>query len=153
MLPRYVALFTAGILAHRGDWSRRPPDRAGVAGAVTAAVALPLMLVWGITTPGTAQALAQVLAEHLFSVGVMPALLVFFRRRVSREQRVWRFLSDHAFAVYVLHTPELVGLGAALGGWEAAAVVEFAALAALAVPLTWAPAYGVRALPGLRRVL
>ena len=80
-------------------------------------------------------------------------LLVFFRRLFDRDNRFTRFLSDNAFAVYVLHPLVLVGLGVALSGWEAIALVKFAGMAALAVPLCWALAAAVRAVPGAKRVL
>ncbi|SIO84717.1 acyltransferase [Nocardiopsis sp. JB363] len=152
-LPQYVAMFTVGALAYRGDWLHRLPSRAGVVGGIAAVVVLPVMVLFVTAAPGTGASLVHLVAENLFSVGVMLALLVFFRRFVARDHRVWRFLGDNAFAVYVLHAVVLVAIAMALSGWEVAAVVKFAALAALSVPLTWALAAGVRAIPGVARVL
>ncbi|MET9712925.1 acyltransferase family protein [Nocardiopsis alba] len=159
-LPQYVSLFVVGILAYRGDWARRLPGRAGPVGLVTALVALVVMAVGmagpldeAALTPGSWQALVQILVESFFTLGVILALLVFFRRFVNRSGRLWRFLSDNAFAVYVLHAVVLVGLGLVLSGWEAAAVTKFAALSALAVPLCWGAAALVRTIPWVRRVL
>lgn len=152
-LPQYVSLFVVGIFAYRGDWSNRLPGRAGLVGVVMALVALPVMFAFGMTTPGSGAALGQILAEGFFATGVILTLLVFFRRFVTGEGRLWRFLSANAYAVYVLHALVLVGLGVVLSGPEGAAVTKFVVLAALAVPLTWALAAVVRALPGGKRVL
>ena len=152
-LPQYVALFAVGVFAYRGDWPNRLPGRSGLVGAVTALAALPVMRAFGTTTPGSGAALGQVLAEGFFATGVILALLVFFRRFVTGQGGLWRFLSTNAYAVYVLHTLVLVGLGVVLSGWEGTAVAKFVVLAVLAVPSTWLLAAFVRALPGAKRVL
>lgn len=152
-LPQYVAMFIVGALAYRGDWLHRLPDRAGVVGGIAAVVALPVMVMFVAAAPGTGASLVHLVAENLFSVGLVLALLVFFRRFLARDNHVWRFLGENAFAVYVLHAVVLVLVGMALGDWQAPAVVKFVGLAALSVPLTWALAAGVRAIPGVDRVL
>ncbi|PDP88103.1 acyltransferase [Glycomyces fuscus] len=158
-VPQYAALFTVGVFAYRGDWLTRLPGAAGVFGAALAASGLlaasGTMLALGeaALTPGTWQALAQTAAETCLAVGMVLALTVFFRRFADRSHRVTRWLSDNAFAVYFLHPLVLVVLGMALSGWEASAVVKFLGLSAIAVPVCWALAAAVRALPGARRIL
>lgn len=158
-LPQYVALFTVGVFAYRGNWLMRLPNAAGWAGLAMAVLAL-LGLAVGTGTlgeaamvPGTWQTLVQVLVESFFAMGMVLTLLVLFRRFLNRSNRFSRYLADSAFAVYVLHTVVLVWVGVALSGWEASALVKFAGLAALAVPLCWALAGAVRAIPGVKRVL
>lgn len=158
-LPQYAALFTVGVLAFRGNWFTRLPDRAGWYGLATAVPGLAAALAGFVLlgedagVPGTAAALFQMVAESFFAVGTMLVLMVFFRRFLDRRTRWSGFLADNAFAVYVLHPLVLVGLGMALSGWEAAAFVKFLGVAALAVPACWALAAAVRAVPGADRVL
>ncbi|MDE3722082.1 acyltransferase [Nocardiopsis sp. N85] len=158
-LPQYVVLFTVGAVAFRRDWSSRLPGAAGWYGAATALAALVCFVAaQGVLgevafTPGTPQALVALVLETFLSVGTVLALLVFFRRFVTGGGRASRFLSDNAFAVYVLHPLVLVLGGVALAGWEAPALIKFLGLAALAVPGCWALAAGVRAIPGARRIL
>jgi len=158
-LPQYVALFTVGVFAYRGNWFTRLPDRAGWYGLATAVLGLLAFLALSVLLgpaageSGVAAALFQRVAESFFSVGVTLALMVFFRRFLDRRTRLSGFLVDNAFAVYFLHPLVLVGLGMALGGWEAAAVVKFLVVSALAIPLCWASAAAVRAVPGARRIL
>ncbi|RKS08741.1 acyltransferase-like protein [Nocardiopsis sp. Huas11] len=158
-LPQYVALFTVGVLAFRGNWFTRLPSRAGWYGLATAvpglAASLAAFVLFGEDSgvPGTAPALVQMVAESFFAVGAMLVLMVFFRRFLDRRTRCTGFLADNAFAVYVLHPLVLVGLGLALSGWDAVAAVKFLGAAALAVPACWALAAAVRAVPGAERVL
>lgn len=158
-LPQYLALFAVGILAFRRNWLTRLPGAAGWYGAATALAGLAAYLVvqgalgGPLALPGTPQALVLLVLETVLSVGAMLALLVFFRRFVTGGGRLSRFLSENAFAVYVLHPLVLVGGGVLLAGWEAPAAVKFLGLSALAVPACWALAAAVRALPGARRVL
>lgn len=158
-LPQYAALFTVGVFAYRGNWLMRLPNSAGWVGPAMAVLGLlGLAAVTGILgeesmTAGSWQVLTQILVESFFTMGVVLTLLVAFRRFFNQSNRFLRFLSDNAFAVYVLHAAVLVGVGTALSGWEASALAKFAGMAALAVPLCWALAGAVRAVPGVRRVL
>lgn len=158
-LPQYTALFTVGVFAYRGNWLMRLPNSAGWGGLAMAVLGLlGLAAVTGILgseplTPGSWQVLTQILVESFFTMGMVLTLLVFFRRFLNRSNRFSRYLADNAFAVYVLHTVVLVWAGVALSGWEASALVKFAGLAALAVPLCWALAGVGRAIPGVKRFL
>ena len=63
------------------------------------------------------------------------------------------FLTANAFAVYVLHAIVITALGIALSGLVAPAIVKALVLGALGLPLCWAFAAAVRALPGAKKVL
>jgi peptidoglycan/LPS O-acetylase OafA/YrhL len=62
-------------------------------------------------------------------------------------------MSHHAYAVYLLHPLVLVGLGYSLRWLHSIALVKFIAIVVLAIPLCWASACVVRALPNAKRVL
>ncbi|MEU4704377.1 acyltransferase, partial [Nonomuraea dietziae] len=91
--------------------------------------------------------------EAVFAVGITIGLLVTFRERFNRQGPRGRFLSEQAYTVYFIHPVVLVGLSYAFSGLHAAAIVKFAVVAALALPLCWGLAYLVRSLPGAKRVL
>ncbi|WP_247665026.1 acyltransferase [Nocardiopsis sp. B62] len=118
-LPQYAALFSVGVFAYRRNWLMRLPNSAGWVGATMAVAGLlalgTAVAVLGVDslTPGSWQVLAQLLAETLFATGVMVTLLVLFRRLFNRSNRFLGFLSENAFAVYVLHALVLVALGLA----------------------------------------
>lgn len=157
-LPQYAALFTVGLLAARRGWLEglsRTAGRFGFTAAAVAAVAL--LLVLGSSGDaflghGTWQSLVVATCESALAVGMILGLLVLFRERLGDQGPRRRFLSDHAYTVYVTHPVVLVALGYALSGVQAPAVAKFALLAVLGVPLCWALAFVVRALPGARKV-
>ncbi|WP_258862780.1 acyltransferase family protein, partial [Marinitenerispora sediminis] len=156
-LPQYAALFTVGVLAARRGWTGRVPRAAGWTGsavaAASAAAVLPFMAQLSAGAPGSWQSLALAAWENTFAAGAILALLALFSARFDRQGRLSRFLSDNAFAVYVLHALVLVALGHALSGWQAVAVAKFAVAGLLAVPLCWGLAALVRTVPAARRVL
>jgi hypothetical protein len=156
-LPQYVALFGVGLVAARHGWLEGLPRAAGRLGFTAAAVAaVGYLLVLGsggdaFLGHGTWQSLAAATCEAALAVGMILGLLVLFRRRLDEQGPRRRFLSEHAYTVYVTHPVVLVALGYALSGVQAPAVAKFALLAVLAVPLCWALAFLVRALPGAAR--
>jgi fucose 4-O-acetylase-like acetyltransferase len=158
-LPQYAALFTVGLVASRRGWPAglsRTAGRVGFATAAVAAVAIVLVLVSSgdaILGHGTLASLVMASCEQALAVGLTLGLLVLFRERLDHQGRRGRFLSVHAYAVYLIHPLVLVALGYTLGGLQAPAVAKFALLTVLAVPLCWVVASLVRALPGARKVL
>lgn len=160
-LPQYAALFTVGLIATRRGWLAGLSRTVGRTGFATAAVSAAAIIVLVIGSSGgteflghgTWQSLVMTASESALAVGIVLGLLVLFRERLDRQGRLRRFLSAHAFTVYLIHPVVLVALGYALSGVPAPAVAKFALLAVLAVPLCWALAFPVRALPGIRKVL
>ncbi len=158
-LPQYAAMFIVGLVAARRGWLGDLPRTAGRAGFATAAVAaVGLLLILlsareAILGHGTLSSLIAAICESALAVGIILGLLVLFRERLNRQGPRRRWLSTHAYTVYVTHPVVLVALGHALSGIEAPAVAKAALLSVLAVPLCWATAYLVRALPGARKVL
>jgi surface polysaccharide O-acyltransferase-like enzyme len=158
-LPQYAALFAVGLIAARRGWLEGLPRTAGRFGFAAAAVAaVALVLVLGSSGDaflghGTWQSLAAATCESALAVGMILGLLVLFRGRLADQGPRRRFLSEHAYTVYVTHPVVLVALGYALSGVQAPAVAKFGLLAVLGVPLCWGLAFLVRALPGARRVL
>ncbi|MHB6904494.1 acyltransferase family protein [Streptomyces sp. DB-54] len=157
---QYGSFFVLGVLAHRRGWPQSLSRRTGRVGFAVASVAtlayLPVLATAkaGATDGhGTWQSLAAAAWESTFAVGVVLGLTVLFRERLNRQGRTAAFLSRHAFGVYVLHAPVLVGLGLAFRWWHAPAVAKFALVAALALPLCWVVAYVVRRIPRVDRVL
>ena len=156
-LPQYLSLFVVGILAFRRGWLAALPTKAAwIAPAALAVVTLVLLPV--VALQGCAPAaMAMTLWESTFCVVAIITLLVLFRQRLNGQGRVARFLSDHAFTVYVFHPVVLVALAVAFSpvfaGLHAPAVLRFAVLGVLALPVCWAVAALVRSVPVARRFL
>ncbi|MFE1775484.1 acyltransferase family protein [Streptomyces sp. NPDC059008] len=159
-MPQYASFFVLGVLAYRRGWAQSLPRVVGWGGFAVATVATLAYLPFVVTVDtatlvghGSWQSLVTAAWESTFAVGMVLGLTVVFRERLNRQGATAAFLSRHAFAVYVIHAPVLVGLGFAFRLVHAPAAVKFALVGALALPLCWAVAYAARRLPRADRVL
>ncbi|MFC8801464.1 acyltransferase family protein [Promicromonospora sp. NPDC057138] len=156
-LPQYAILFVVGLLAARRGWLSGLTVRQGRVALVVALVSVGLAL-GGLalaTAPG-AGVLAQLgaaLAENIFAMSAVIALLVLFRERLAGQPTWARFAAQNSFAVYVIHPLVLVGVAVLQAPLVAPAGVKFLILLALSVPLCWLFAYLLRRIPGVSRVL
>jgi glucan biosynthesis protein C len=99
------------------------------------------------------QSLAYSIWEQFVGVGMILALLVFFRKRLDRQGTLARSLSACTYTVYFIHAPVLVFLALALRGVTLHPLLKFALVAPVAVILCFALAYLLRKLPVLRNIL
>lgn len=167
-LPQYLSFFVLGAVASRHDWLRSVPRSMGVAGLVVALIGTVLLFPLAlsgrlfsleIAEPaafvgnGTWQSAAYALWDSIFAVGLGLAAVTFFRGFFDRESRFGSFLSRQSYAVYIIHTPIVVFLAVALRGIDLGAVLKFALVAIIVVPLCFAVAYIVRKMPLASRVL
>ena len=119
-LPQYLSFFILVIMAFRRNWFQTISESMGITGFVVAGVSTivlaPLALNAGgaFLGNGTLQSAAYALWDSTFSVGICLALLTLFRRYTPRQNRFGRFLSQHAFTVYIIHIPVIVLLALAL---------------------------------------
>jgi glucan biosynthesis protein C len=145
----YAAMFTVGVLAYRRGWltalTRRAARWAWV--AVVAALVVPAPLGYVFTT-GSAADVAIATFEAVFATGMIIGLPALFRDRFAGHGPRAGFLAQNAFAVYVLHPLVLTALAVV----AEPAIVKALMLGALGLPLCWALAAAVRALPLARRV-
>lgn len=155
-LPQYALMFAVGAAAARRGWLDRVPNGAGWGGLAASASALLLLPAYLAApmdpAPFSPDALVGPVFESVFAVGAALSLLWLFQRCLDHQGPFGRFLSANAYGVYFLHPVVLVGVGIALSGLQAPALAKFAALAAVALPVCWAAAHGLRSLPGARRV-
>ncbi|MEW9552747.1 acyltransferase family protein [Nonomuraea sp. NPDC050783] len=152
-LPQYVSMFVLGCVAHRRGWFGTLPARAALAGFGAAGVATAALMPVAYGGSGPLAQAAICLWQSVFAVGMIIGFTVWFRERWNRQGPRGRFLSRHAYTVYIVHPLVLVGLGWALSPLAAPAVVKFAIMLVLALPLCWGLAFLVRRLPGAGRVL
>ncbi|MET7326672.1 acyltransferase family protein [Nonomuraea sp. NPDC005650] len=152
-MPQYVAMFAVGCVAFRRGWFETLPARAGHLAFAAAGVSTAVLLPLSAMTGGAVNSAVTATWESAFAVSMVIGLSVLFRERFAGQGPRGRFLSDHAFTVYIIHPLVLVAIGYALRQWEAIAVVKFAIMLVVALPLCWGLAYMVRSLPGAKRVL
>ena len=168
-LPQYFSFFVLGTIASRNNWFRTLPRSKGVVGFITAVVPgvflFPLAFSGNLfsleLTPAVAnllgngqwQSAVYALWDSIFAVGMCRGVITLFRHFFNGQGRFRRFLSQHSYAVYVIHIPIVVFIALALRGIELAALLKFGMMAVIVVPTCFAVAYIVRKIPGVSRVL
>jgi glucan biosynthesis protein C len=163
--PQYIAWFIAGTVAYRRGWLDGLTDARGRTWGRIAilliAIAPLLFAVGGALEGGTGpfhgglhwQALVYAVLEQLLCVAMIIALLVAFRNRYYRQGWLAKEMSSSAYGVYVIHAPVLVLISLALRSLTVFALLKFALVSLLTVPLCFSIAASVRRLPGARRIL
>jgi ABC-type Fe3+ transport system permease subunit len=91
--------------------------------------------------------------EAIFCVSISIGLLVFFRKYLDRQAAFGKFLSTHAYAVYIIHAPLIVGVAYLLQGLHVPQLLKFVIVALITTVLCFVTAYLVRKLPFANRVL
>lgn len=158
-MPQYAGMFVLGILARRRGWGSGLRARSGVIGlavAVVSTIAVGPILSTAldeVAGGGTWQSLLGAVWQSAAALGLILALLVFFRRFLDAQGRLRRWMSANAYAVYVIHPVVLVGFGYALIDIQAPAALKFVLLSALGVGWCWILAAALRASPRVKRIL
>lgn len=158
-LPQYAALFAVGVLAYRRGWMTALPRRTGLlGGGLILASLVPMVGLRGFETlayahsvPTTALPhLGFALWEALFGIGAILVLIAAFRRRLTADGPLARFLAANAFAVYLVHAPVIVGYVALVAPLELPPVAAFALVLLLALATSWLIAALLRKVPAVR---
>lgn len=158
-LPQYITFFVIGTIAYRHDWFRTLPRSMGVVGLVIAVVAG--VFLFPLATSGdsffgglgTGQSAVYALWDSTFAVGMVLGLITLFRRFFNRQGRFGRFLSQHSYTVYIIHSPIIVFLTFAMRGIELASLPKFCLAAVIVIPTCFAVAYLIRKTPRMSRIL
>ncbi|MFI4975366.1 MAG: acyltransferase family protein [Caulobacterales bacterium] len=163
----YIIMFGLGVAAWRGGWLERITDRfawttAGFCVGAAAVTWLPLLALGGAASGRFAdyagglhwQSAAMSFWEALVCVGMAFGVLAVFRRWLNGQGRASKFMSDHAFAVYVIHPPILIGLALLISGVTLAPVAKFLMLWGLSAGACFGLAAPLALrIPGLGRIL
>lgn len=168
-LPQYLSFFVLGAVASGHNWFQTLPNSMGKVGFVTAVVAavalfpiafISLLIAVENTSQqlppfgyGTWQSAVYTLWDSIFAVGMVLGLIPLFRRFFNGQGRFGRFLSQHSYAVYIIHSPIIVFLAYALRGLELEPLLKFGMAAVIVIPTCFAVAYIVRKIPSVSRVL
>lgn len=167
-LPQYLSFFVLGIIASRHDWFRTLHASIGVVGIVTAVVAGTILFPLAFSgslfslelTPaldnamgnGHWQSAAYALWDSIFAVGLCLGLIPLFRRYFNGQGWFRTFLSQHGYAVYVIHIPIIVFLAYALREIDLANLPKFGVAAIITVLICFVAAYFVRKIPFASRI-
>jgi surface polysaccharide O-acyltransferase-like enzyme len=162
--PQYVAFFTVGIIAFRGNWLLNMPTKTGMLWLRIAAVLLVVLLgsIAFAAVTGTVslffggltwEAAFFAFWEQAFAVSVSIGLIVWFREKLNFQNRLMKLLSDNSYAAYFFQAPILIGLALGLATIEMPLALKFLAVAPIGVALCFILACLVRKIPKVNRVL
>ncbi len=162
---QYVVLFAVGLWAGRRGFLQALPRAAGMLWLKLAfIVGVPawfLVMGLGGALSGSLQdfmggmhwqAAAYAGWEAFFAVSVSIGLLTLYREKANVRNRATGLLSDTCFGIYVFHAPILVAVCMVLQGVLLYPLAKAGLAAAAAVALSFAVAWVIRQVPGLRRV-
>jgi len=162
----YVFFFAVGIAAWRNDWLSQLTWRNARAGIVALLIAWPAMpvgfaIAHALNGPGNSNysggfswtAILYALWEPFVAWGMIALWLLVFRKWMNQPSAFWAWLNRRAYAVYIIHTPVLVGITLMLHGWIAPTLVKFGVAGLLAIIACWVAADPLVRLPGLRQVV
>jgi glucan biosynthesis protein C len=166
--PQYIAAFAVGVAAGRYRWlealaaSRLAATAGGLALVggpllLTAVIALGGMKETGDFSPYKGgwhwPALGLAAWEQLSGLGLALGAMAWFQRRFNATGAFAHWLSQHSFAVYMLHAPVLVALTLLLQPVPGGPLVKVPLLTALGLVASFGVAWLARRLPGLRQIL
>lgn len=120
LLAYYGLFFAHGALLFLcGDDDGRVGRRWGLALAAAILLCFPA----GLATMGSP--LATALPQVLYAWLMCFAAIGLFRRLVPGESGTWRYLSDSAYWLYLVHMPLLIVLQRAIAPWDLPGTVKF----------------------------
>jgi surface polysaccharide O-acyltransferase-like enzyme len=165
--PQYIVMFSTGILAYRGAWLERFPDRLAAkwaVGALLISIPLLVLLIFArVSARVDKEAFSggynlisaiKCLWEAFVCLGMSVGLLALYRRFFDHQSGITKYLSDNAFAVYLFHPPVLIAIALLLHGLSAPALVKDLMLSLGACAATFALSGLIfRRIPLLRNIL
>lgn len=159
----YILLFVVGVIAYRNKWLEQLSAQTAKRWLWVSLAFLPILPVAAITAESTgagalnggANPIAFVYAmwEPFIAFGIIMGLLVWFRERFNRANRLFQWLSDNAFTVYIIHPPIVVGISLLMKDFAWPAGLKFLIVALLATICCFAVSTLIRFIPGAKRVI
>jgi len=157
----YIFLFIVGTRAKPRNWLAQLNWKQARPWIITALIAWPALPLGWFLSKGHANfntglswaAFLYAFWEPFIAWGIIAAWLLLFRTRMNAPSALWEWLGRRAYAVYIIHTPVLVGIALLLHGWAAPALLKFAVVGTLACIATWLLAGPLVRLPGVRSVV
>lgn len=159
--PQCLALFVLGVIAAERGWLSPVTSRQRRLGAAAAAVALGVVLVAIGTSDGPEpfagglswQAALAAGCEGVLAVGVSVWLLGLFQQRFDRTGPLRAALGRAAFGAYLLQAPVLVTASLLAQSLPLSPEVKVLVVAPVAVAGSFALAWLLTRVPGVRRVV
>ncbi len=163
---QYICLFAVGIVLGKHKGFDTIGYRSGIRWLLSATP--PAFLCWAVimlfggALEGdlsynggfTWQSAAFALWESFIAVAVSVGLVVLFREKLNRKNKLAAVLADNSFAVYMFHAPVIIAAAQLAAPLTLPPIVKFLLLAVICVPLCFAVCQLIiRKIPLLNKVL
>ena len=163
---QYIVLFVFGIIVYQNNWLESINGKMGwkwfMLAQLFVFIGFPLLFILGGAAENgtvnfmgglTWQSFAYALWEQILCVSLIIGLLGMFKKRINSQNKLTRHLSDSAYAVFIFHTPVIIGLAAIFVNWKIFPPLKFIMLAPLALLACFLIASLVKQIPGVKKVI
>jgi uncharacterized membrane protein len=162
---QYIVLFIVGILSYRHDLFSKISYESGKRWLINGIIAgffswLLLMGAGGVMNDSnpfngglTWQSAGFSLWESAVAVAIDIGLIAVFREKFNRQSKFIKALSDSSFAVFVFHTPVIIGVALLFRMAELPPSAKFAVMVVICLPLVFLAGCAVRRFPLLKKVM
>ncbi|WP_216651723.1 acyltransferase family protein [Paenibacillus sp. NEAU-GSW1] len=160
----YIFLYGAGIAAHRNRWLEQIAASTSKKWLWVSLSVFPLMPIAALLAESAGNgdglnggihlsAIIYAMWEPFIACGIILGLLVWFREKLNRPNRMLQLLADHAFTVFIIHPPIVVGISFWMKNLEWPMLLKFIAVGLLATASCYLLALLIRRIPRVRRIL
>ncbi len=163
---QYIFLMFFGVVAYENNWLESINYKMGIKWFIFAQVLIfggfPAVFIGGgVVDKGleifmgglTIQNFLYALWEQLLGFSMILGLLGIFKKKLNRQGKVAKNLSDSAYGVYVFHTPIIIGISAVFLGFQINQLIKFILLAPLALATCFIIAWLVKQIPVVGKIL
>ena len=98
------------------------------------------------------QALAYAVWESFICVAFCVGLLGIFRDKRNRQNKLQKFMAEHAFGVYVFHAPILIGFSLLVKDVTLYPLLKFALVGIIVIPVCFVFSWMIKKVSGLKKV-
>lgn len=162
--PLYILLFIVAPFAYRHNWLQALPSRTVKLWGWIAVCAIPVLPIGFILTGAldgnftfqgglNFQALLYALWEPFVCFGIILKLLQLFKSRFHTAGALSKWMSAHAYTVYLIHPPGIVLWTVFFHDFDLPPAIKWVIVSALSVVVCFLAAAMLRSIPGARRIL
>lgn len=155
-LPQFFAMTVLGLFAYKSGWLEKTTSGQFWTSLI---LSIACIAIWPlISSPSfdggfSIQSAIRTLWESILLISASFVCIHSARMWLNRQTKLWCFLTENGYGVYVLHAIVLVAVALTLGNIGFHPLAMWLFLSALCVPLTFATAWLVRMIPGVKKVL
>jgi hypothetical protein len=155
-MPQFLVMPFVGMAAWQSDWLEKTTDRqfwTSLCLSIACIAAWPLVSGSSFDGGLTIGSLTRTLWESVLLISASFVCIHGARTWLNRRTKLWGFLTETGFGVYVLHAIVLVAVALLLGKSGLHPLILWLVLSTLCVPLTFFVSWAARLVPTFKKFL